>query len=156
MNYDPPQSWGFLCQIRIWRPKKFQGTPKNEKNNFYQKLSNQFFPNQQIWHQWTSWGPTALEFVSGLHFYYFRLRGMGKRPEIRSQLSARKFSNNSTFLHWTWTEWGEMFNSTSIIVKLGSRSKVYLKSLIRNLDLELVAIIAMSPPPPTRKLFWAE
>ena len=36
------------------------------------------------------------------------------------------------------------------IVKLGSRSKVYLKSLIRDLDLELVAIIAMSPtqPPP--------
>ena len=31
------------------------------------------------------------------------------------------------------------------IVKLGSRSKVYLKSLIRDLDLELVAIIAMSP-----------
>ena len=36
------------------------------------------------------------------------------------------------------------------IVKLGSRSKVYLKSLIRDLDLELVAIIAMSP---TIKLF---
>ena len=31
------------------------------------------------------------------------------------------------------------------IVKLGSRSKVYLKSLIRDLDLELKAIIAMSP-----------
>ena len=31
------------------------------------------------------------------------------------------------------------------IVKLGSRSKVYLKSLIRDLDLELVAIIAMPP-----------
>ena len=30
-------------------------------------------------------------------------------------------------------------------VKLGSRSKVNLKSLIRDLDLELVAIIAMSP-----------
>ena len=29
--------------------------------------------------------------------------------------------------------------------KLGSRSKVYLESLIRDLDLELVAIIAMSP-----------
>ena len=42
------------------------------------------------------------------------------------------------------------------IVKLGSRSKVYLKSLIRDLDLELVAIIAMSPTtthPPTIKLF---
>ena len=41
------------------------------------------------------------------------------------------------------------------IVKLGSRSKVYLKSL-RDLDLELVAIIAMSPPtthPPPIKLF---
>ena len=34
----------------------------------------------------------------------------------------------------------------SLIVELGSRSKVYLKSLIRDLDLELVAIIAMSPP----------
>ena len=34
------------------------------------------------------------------------------------------------------------------IVKLGSRSKVYLKSL-RDLDLELVAIIAMSPPTTT-------
>ena len=34
------------------------------------------------------------------------------------------------------------------IVKLGFRSKVYLKSLIRDLDLELEAIIAMSPPPP--------
>ena len=33
----------------------------------------------------------------------------------------------------------------NFIVKLGSRSKVYLKSLIRDLDLELVAIIAMSP-----------
>ena len=48
-----------------------------------------------------------------------------------------------------------MLNSFSVlgldllIVKLGSRSKVYLKSLIRDLDLELVAIIAMSPPPPT-------
>ena len=37
---------------------------------------------------------------------------------------------------------------TGKIVKLGSRSKVYLKSLIRDLDLELIAIIAMSPPPP--------
>ena len=37
------------------------------------------------------------------------------------------------------------------IVKLGSRSKVYLKSLIRDLDLELVAIIAMSPT--THKTF---
>ena len=36
----------------------------------------------------------------------------------------------------------------SFIVKLGSRSKVYLKSQIRDLDLELVAIIAMPPPPP--------
>ena len=34
-----------------------------------------------------------------------------------------------------------------VIVKLGSRSKVYLKSLIRDLDLKLEAIIAMSPPP---------
>ena len=34
----------------------------------------------------------------------------------------------------------------SNIDKLGSRSKVYLKSLIRDLDLELVTIIAMSPP----------
>ena len=33
------------------------------------------------------------------------------------------------------------------IVKLGSRSKVNLKSLIRDLDLELEAIIAMPPPP---------
>ena len=41
-----------------------------------------------------------------------------------------------------------------IIVKLGSRSKVHLKSLIRDLDLELEAIIAMPPPPPpTIKLF---
>ena len=32
------------------------------------------------------------------------------------------------------------------VVKLRSRSKVYLKSLIRDLDLELEAIIAMSPP----------
>ena len=40
------------------------------------------------------------------------------------------------------------------IVKLGSRSEVHLKSL-RDLDLELEAIIAMSPPPPppTTKLF---
>ena len=36
-------------------------------------------------------------------------------------------------------------NKTVLIVKLGSRSKVYLKSL-GDLDLELVAIIAMSPP----------
>ena len=33
------------------------------------------------------------------------------------------------------------------IVKLGSRSKVHLKSLIRDLDLELVAIIARLHPP---------
>ena len=39
------------------------------------------------------------------------------------------------------------------IVKLGSRTKVYLKSLIRDLDLELEAIIAMSPPPTHRKTF---
>ena len=38
-----------------------------------------------------------------------------------------------------------MFLSTENFVKFGSRSKVYLKSLIRDLDLELVAIIAMSP-----------
>ena len=45
-------------------------------------------------------------------------------------------------------------NKTVLIVKLGSRSKIYLKSL-GDLDLELVAIIAMSPPthPPTIKLF---
>ena len=36
-------------------------------------------------------------------------------------------------------------NKTVLIVKLGSRSKVYLKSL-GDLDLEVVAIIAMSPP----------
>ena len=49
-------------------------------------------------------------------------------------------------------------NLEAVIDKLGSRSKVYLKSLIRDLDLELVAIIAMSPPthPPTRKLFFAD
>ena len=41
----------------------------------------------------------------------------------------------------------------TLVVKLGSRSKVYLKSLIRDLDLELVAIIAMYPPPPPMKLF---
>ena len=35
------------------------------------------------------------------------------------------------------------------IVKLGSRSKVHLKSLIRDLDLELVAIIARLHHPPT-------
>ena len=40
------------------------------------------------------------------------------------------------------------------IVKLESRSKLYLKSP-RDLDLELEAIIAMSPPPPI-KLFRAE
>ena len=41
------------------------------------------------------------------------------------------------------------------IVKLGSRSKVYLKFL-RHLNLELDSIIAMSPPPPPHiKLFWA-
>ena len=34
---------------------------------------------------------------------------------------------------------------TNNIVKLGSRSKVYLKSQIRDLDLELDSIIAMSP-----------
>ena len=34
------------------------------------------------------------------------------------------------------------------VVKLGSRSKVYLKFLVRDLDLELEAIIAMPPPPP--------
>ena len=43
----------------------------------------------------------------------------------------------------------------NLIVKLGSRSKVYLKSQIRDLDLELVDIIAMSPPthPPTHETF---
>ena len=36
-----------------------------------------------------------------------------------------------------------------IIVKLMSKSKVYLKSVIRDLDLELEAIIAcLHPPPP--------
>ena len=42
------------------------------------------------------------------------------------------------------------------VVKLGSRSKVNLKSQIRDLDQELVAIIAMSPTTtthPPRKLF---
>ena len=37
------------------------------------------------------------------------------------------------------------YDDDIIIVKLGSRSKVYLKSL-KDLDLELEAIIAMSPP----------
>ena len=37
------------------------------------------------------------------------------------------------------------FQLNHFIVKLGSRSKVCLKSLIRDLDLELEAIIAMSP-----------
>ena len=52
-------------------------------------------------------------------------------------------------------ETGKQFaNTMSIIniVKLGSRSKFYLKSL-RELDLELEAIIAMSPPPPPTKHF---
>ena len=37
-------------------------------------------------------------------------------------------------------------SESCIIVKLGSRSKVYLKSLIRDLDLELKAIIACLHP----------
>ena len=45
--------------------------------------------------------------------------------------------------------------SKPIIVKLGARSKVYLKSL-RDLDLELVAIIAMPPPPPTYPANFSE
>ena len=46
------------------------------------------------------------------------------------------------------------FYMQGFFVKLGSRSKVYLKSLIRDLDLELVAIIAMSPTTTTTiKLF---
>ena len=36
-----------------------------------------------------------------------------------------------------------------LIVKLGSRSKVYLISLIRDLDLELDSIIAIAMPPLT-------
>ena len=44
-------------------------------------------------------------------------------------------------------------SESCIIVKLGSRSKVYLKSLIRDLDLELVAIIAMSPTTTTQETF---
>ena len=39
-----------------------------------------------------------------------------------------------------------MENNKLHLVKLGSRSKFYLKSLIKDLDLELEAIIAMSPP----------
>ena len=41
----------------------------------------------------------------------------------------------------------------TIIVKLGSRSKVYLKSLIKDLDLELVATYNCMSPPPTQKTF---
>ena len=51
----------------------------------------------------------------------------------------------------------QIFFDALCICASGSRSKVYLKSLIRDLDLELEAIIAMSPPTTnkhrTRKLF---
>ena len=47
-------------------------------------------------------------------------------------------------IRMSWFELKDLFYFN--IVKRGSRSKVYLKSL-RDLDLELVAIIAMPPPP---------
>ena len=40
----------------------------------------------------------------------------------------------------------------ALIDKLGSKSKVYFKS-VGDLDLELVVIIAISPPPLTQKTF---
>ena len=43
---------------------------------------------------------------------------------------------------------GSVDSPSSVCCQAGSRSKVYLKSL-RDLDLELVAIIAMSPPTTT-------
>ena len=63
-KYDPhPQSWGFWCQIRFWRQKKYMGP---------QKMKKKCFSVQPIFSQptnlTTSWGPTALDFVSGLHF----------------------------------------------------------------------------------------
>ena len=48
-----------------------------------------------------------------------------------------------------------LFSRSSIIVKPGSRSMVYLKSL-RNLDLELNFIIAMSPTNTTHETFLSE
>ena len=52
------------------------------------------------------------------------------------------------------TDTDVIFKSWYYIVKLGFRSKVYLRSL-RDLDLELVAIIAMSPPPAVPCIYLA-
>ena len=52
--------------------------------------------------------------------------------------------SNIVILDIIYTPYGFLF---LLIVKLGSRSKVHLKSLIRDLDLELVAIIARLHPP---------
>ena len=61
-------------------------------------------------------------------------------------MTSPKLSNDMMELK-SFLEARNLFVLFILIVKLGSRSKVYLKSL-RDLDLELVAIIAMSPPPP--------
>ena len=70
MEFSTFRPLRFLMPNKVLEAKKISGDPKKwrKKNSFSQKRLTQFFSNQQIWHQWTSCGPTALEFVLGLHF----------------------------------------------------------------------------------------
>ena len=66
----------------------------------------------------------------------------------RFMYSAPHLFCNTSFYTYSVSNLDNSTLTTCLIVKLGSRSKVYLKSL-RDLDLELIAIIAMSPPTTT-------
>ena len=42
-KYDPPQKWGFWCQIRFWSPKIIKGGTKKWKKLFFSKRANLIF-----------------------------------------------------------------------------------------------------------------
>ena len=92
-------------------------------------------------------------FIEKLYYNFSKYQYLGDLM-ITLHLKTR----NNTLILLTQSKDKKLFLDTLtphtqvVIVKLGSRSKVYLRSL-RDLDLELDSIIAMPPPPPTSKLF---
>ena len=97
-------------------------------------------------------------FIEKLYYNFSKYQYLGDLMMIEGGVTLHLKTRNNTLILLTQSKDKKLFLDTLtphtqvVIVKLRSRSKVYLKCL-RDLDLELDSIIAMPPPPPPRKLF---
>ena len=70
LRWDKAGHCSRMRQFQVWflKKKKNKGGLKKERKCFSQKRPFLFFTYNQIWYQWTSWGPFALEFFLILTF----------------------------------------------------------------------------------------